>query len=476
MDVSIPMAPGKLPVVGHTLRLRRDPIRFLRSLPPQGDLVKFQIGAKQVVMVCNAELTRQMLTDDSNFDKGGPLIKLVQGLVGDGLATCPHDRHRQYRRQIQPAFRPDRLPGYAPSVAGGVGAVVDGWQSGQVIDVPVEMRRLAIHASVRALFSSALPADVIDRMADDFTTFLVGVAQRVGRRPALDRLPTKLNREYVAAIARIRQTLHDMIAERRADGGEQDDVISALLTTDQDGRQTLSDEVIVDHAATFVAAPTATVASVLGWALYELVQNPNLADRLRAEVDAVLGGGPVRPEHLPDLQLTRRIVSEALRMYPTVWIMTRVVTKAAELGGHWFPAGSVLTYSPYLVQRCGDFYEDPDRFDPDRWDHTRHSPPPRHAFIPFGGGARQCIATEYSPNEMVIALATIAARWRLEPVSRTPLRPRAAVNLTARGLRIRTIERDPVSERRRTRSSLRRRVTRCAAGTGRPTRRRTWLI
>ncbi|SOJ56481.1 Pentalenene oxygenase [Mycobacterium simulans] len=470
----IPSAPGALPVLGHMLRLRRDPLRFLDSFPAGADLVRFRIGPKPLVMVCDPELAHQVLSDDRTFDKGGPLIELVKPLVRDGLATCPRSRHRRYRRLIQPVFDPARFPSYAETLTAATTAVTDGWRHGDVIDVPVEMRRIAIHAAVRVLFSGVLGPSAVDQMADDFTAFLIAVAQRVGRPPIFSRLPTPDNRRFEQAIARIRQTLHEVIADRRAQGGAYDDLLTALLATNEDGRPELTDTVILDHAATFIAAPTATIASVMGWVLLMVAQHADIAARLHTEVDSVLAAAPAGFTHLSELKFSRQIVTETLRMYPSVWIMTRVVTAATRLGGHFLPAGTILTYSPYLMGRS-PLYDHPDRFDPDRWDDSR-PPPPRQAFVPFGKGARQCIAAQAAPLEMILVLATIASRWRLEPIPGTPLRPRATVNLTARGLRMRTLLRTKPDGTGHPAHPERIAHPGESAGTRRPTRRKPWLI
>lgn len=470
----IPSAPGELPMVGHMFRLRRDPLGFLDSFPSDADLVRFRVGPKRMVMVRNPELAHQMLCDDRTFDKGGPLIELVKPLVTDGLATCPRSRHRKYRRLIQPVFDPTRLPGYANAFTATTGLVTSRWRHGCEIDVPVEMRRIAIHAAVQVLFSGVLAPDVVDHLADDFTDFLTVVAQRVGHPPYFHWVPTPANRRFNQVVTRIRQTLRHVIAERRVDGKGFDDLLTALLADAEDGGPALTDDQILGHAATFIAAPTATIASVMGWVLFMVSSHPHIAARLRTEVDTVLAGDPAGFEHVSELTLTRNIITETLRMYPSVWIMTRVVTTATRLGGHDLPSGTILTYSPYLMGRSAH-YDNPDCFDPDRWDEARATPP-RYTFVPFGKGARQCIAAQVAPLEMTLILATIASRWTLTTVPGTPLRPRATVNLTARGLRLRTSLRRPSSINSRRDDAEHVRPLDAMAGTSRSIRRKPWLI
>ncbi|MFI7123139.1 cytochrome P450 [Amycolatopsis sp. NPDC049868] len=477
-DRAIPVARGAVPLLGHAWALARDPMRFLASLPKDADLVGLRLGPNPLVLICDPELTHQVLADDHTFDKGGPLVALVKPLVGNGLATCPRNRHRHPRRLLQPMFRPDRLDGYVTSMTAAIDAVLSDWRDGHELDIPAELRRLSIRVAVEALFSGALPPAVADRTADDFTAVLVGFAQRLARPPFFDMFPTPTNRHYRAALKHVRQTVRDTVESRRAGGTDEDDVLARLLTMEAGGEPVLDDSAILDHAMTFLIAPTATIASVLGWALHMLAEHPDMQDRLRAESDAVLAGKPADRSQLAKLELTRRVVTESLRMYPSLWFAPlRIVTTDTYLGRHHLPAGTVLAFSPWLVHHRSDLHENPERFDPDRWKDTELPAPSRNAFIPFGSGARQCIGMDFAFTEMVLALATITSRWRLEPVAGSPLPTRASVNLTARGLRLRTILRGPSDENRYLRYVQRADPTvRASARIRRPTRRKHWLI
>jgi cytochrome P450 len=153
----------------------------------------------------------------------------------------------------------------------------------------------------------------------------------------------------------------------------------------------------------------------------------------------VLAGAPAGFEHLPNLRLTGRVIAETLRMYPAGWILTRTVTTATHLGGYAVLPGTTVVLSPYLVHHRRDVFVDPECFDPDRWDRT--PTPQRNAFVPFGGGARRCVGDQFAVTEAVLALATITARWRLDPLPGQRVRPAAAVALHPSGLRMRATAR-----------------------------------
>jgi cytochrome P450 len=179
----------------------------------------------------------------------------------------------------------------------------------------------------------------------------------------------------------------------------------------------------------------------LAWAIYLLAGHPDVEQRLQAEVDAVLGGAAARFDDLPKLELTGRVVTETLRMYPPGWSLARTTTTDTHLGKHPIPAGTILIYSPYLLHHLPDCYPDHDRFDPDRWIDGQHAQPPREAFIPFAAGARKCVGDTFAVTEATLVLATLAARWRLQLLPNQHVRPSRSVVLYPRGLRMRATQR-----------------------------------
>jgi pentalenene oxygenase len=442
---SIVAAPGALPLLGHLVPVLRDPLAFFLSLPEHGDLVRVCLGPFQAVVVCEPGLTHRVLLDDQTFDKGGPFIDRLREATGDGLGTCPFGEHRRQRRLVQPAFHPSRHLGYAQAMTAQIAEVTSSWRDGQILDVPAEMLTIAARIIGKTMFSDTLPGPVLQQVLDAFPTVVAGIYQRMFMPPPLDRLPTPGNRRNEQARTRLRLILEDIITKRRKSGTDCGDLLSALLAAHNpdsaSGRQDLSDAEISAQLMTIYIAGAEAPATAMAWALYLVTRHPHIEARLHAEVDAVLHGGPAAYEHLPKLSLTRRVITEAMRLYPPGWLFTRSAIVDTHLGKHPIPAGTVIAYSPYLIHHRPDLYPDPERFDPDRWDDAQRSPPPRDAFIPFGGGARTCIGDQFAMIEGALALATIAARWRLRTLSDQPVRIAATAALYPRGLRMRAVAR-----------------------------------
>ncbi|MFD5699407.1 cytochrome P450 [Streptomyces lasiicapitis] len=440
---SVPVAPKALPLVGHLMPLMRNPLEFINSLSAHGELVRIQLGPFTLVVICDPELTRQALVDDRVFDKGGPIFDRVREVVGnDGLASCPHRTHRRLRRLTQPAFHPARLPDYAQAMSACTEDVVGSWRAGQILDVCTEMMTITCKVTAATLFSGALPPGELSPVLNDVKTFFDGFYQRIFMISPLDRLPTSGNRAHVRARTRLRGAFDQIIAQRRTDGVDHDDLLSALIMAHdpEDDSHSMTDAEVSDTIVTFFLAGTETTAAVLSWALDLLARHPRIEQRLHAEVDAVLDGAAASHSDLPRLELTQRIITETLRLRPPGWIFTRTVTADTRLGGHLLPAGSSVVYSPYLIHHRPDLYDEPEAFDPDRWDPKRPQPP-RHALLPFATGARKCIGDTFAMTEATLALATITARWRLEHLPGQQVRPALGLALRPRRLHMRATPR-----------------------------------
>lgn len=444
---SVPRAPGATALLGHLPSFLRAPLAFLRGLPDHGPLVEIRLGRKPIVVVCDPELTRSMLVQDRVFDKGGPLFERLREAGGQGLATCPSGEHRRQRRLIQPAFHQGRFPGYAGIMTERMDAILASWRDGQTLDLSVEIRKIAADVVISAVFGTSLENGIHTRLATDFDTLLSGFTRHSLLPKPLRKVPTPGNVRYDRATKRVRRTMTGLVAEYRKHGaGDETNLLSMLISArdPESDSPALTDEELVDQAVTMYSAGTETTAGSVGWALYLAAVHPEVLGRLTAEVDEVLGGRTAGWEDLPRLTYTRQVLSEALRMYPPGWFLTRQVMTDTQLGPYSLAEGTTMAYSPYLVSHLPALYPDPERFDPDRW--IQRGRQPQVPVTVFGGGARKCIGDEFSLIEGVLLLASLLSHWHvdLHPGSLTlPRLPQLTLNpgrmvatITTRGRRV----------------------------------------
>ncbi|MFI8911528.1 cytochrome P450 [Streptomyces sp. NPDC053513] len=412
-------APGAWPLLGHLPYLATRPLAFLDSLPGHGDVVRVRMGTRTAHVVSHPALVRRVLTDRGSFDRSGALYEKVRALLGNGLATCPNAEHRDQRRVLQPAFHPSLMGRYAAVMTAEAQALTAPWRSGAVVDVTEEAFRLTTAVAVRTLFSAGITPRAAEELREALEVLLRGVYTRVVA-PAVDRVPSPSRRRYQRALGRWRTGVAAIVASYRATGVDHGDALSLLLAVRDEHGRSLSDAELGDQVATLVLAGAETTSSVVAWALRLLADHPEATARLHEELDAVLPGRPVSPDDLSRLPYTGDVVREALRLFPPAWAVTRTTTRETELAGRPLPPGSTVICCLYLLQRRQDLFPDAARFDPGRWTAGEV---PRDAWLPFGLGATKCVGDVFGTVEATLAIAAIASRWRLTPVSPRPPRP-----------------------------------------------------
>ncbi|HEU5473547.1 MAG TPA: cytochrome P450 [Actinophytocola sp.] len=423
---TVATAPGRLPVLGHAVPLRRAPLEFLTSLSQHGDLVRLDLGRHPAYMVCHKDLVSQVLRDPRTFDWGGPFYEKTKLLMGNTLGNCPYRDHRRMRRLVQPSFRLSRIASYSKVMHDELAAEMDTWRPGGTVELNDTLHAVTARVGAKVLMSTDIAGDAVEQILSCLPIVMDGMYRRVVAPWAgLYRLPTPGNRRFEAARTQLRDLVHGIIAEYRRAGVDHGDLMSGLLSAhDEESDTALTDVEVHDMVMNFLAAATETTATALCWALYELDRNRECERRLHAEADRLAG-----TDDLSTLTYTRQVINETLRLYPPGWMMTRIVSEDTSLAGHPLPAGTILVYSSYALQRDPRMFPDADRFDPDRWLSDRAAEVPPGAMIPFGSGSRKCIGDNFAMMETVLSLTQIAARWSLRLVPGTKVRaePRALV-------------------------------------------------
>lgn len=415
-------APGALPVLGHGLKLRGRLLEFLESLPQHGDLVKIRLGTQPAYVVCHPDLVQQVLKDDRTYEKGGPQIEKLREFIGVGLASAPHDSHRRQRRLMQPAFHKGRMAEYARVIGEEVETTSSSWREGITTDIQRDMYAFSVRTTVRTLFASGWDVEGIDEVRRSIDVAFGGVYKRVMAPLGVkEKLPLPSNRRYARALATLVSTLDEVIDQNLKTPDDSGTMLGSLITTQHDNGDALSAQELRDSALTVMVGGSDSTSALLSWTMHLLAQHPDAARRVMKESDEVLSGRTATWDDVPKLEYMNRVLKESLRLYPPVPLLTRAVTRDTVLGGHRIPAGTTVIYSPYLMHRQPGLFDEPARFDPDRW--LDEAPTPcRGAYVPFGLGARQCIGNDFAAMRGVLTVSTWYGRWRFEPDPGSPVR------------------------------------------------------
>jgi epi-isozizaene 5-monooxygenase len=435
-----PLAGGAVPVLGHGLKLVRDPLAFMSGLREHGDIVRLKLGPKTVYAVTTPALTGALaLNPDYKID--GPLWESLEGLLGkEGVATANGPRHRRQRRTIQPAFRLDAIPDYGPIMEEEAHALIERWQPGQTVECTSESFRVAVRIAARCLLRGEYMDERAERLSIDLATVFRGMYRRmVVPLGPLYRLPFPANREFNRALADLHLLVDEIVAERRASGQKPDDLLTALLEAKDDNGDPIGEQEIHDQVVAILTPGSETVASTIMWLLQVLAEHPEHAEKVRAEVESVTGGKPVGFEHVRRLTHTNNVVVEAMRLRPAVWILTRRAVADTELGGYRIPAGADIVYSPYAIQRDAHSYARHLDFDPDRWLPERAKDVPKYAMSPFSVGNRKCPSDHFSMTQLTLITAAISAKYRFEQVGGSNDTTRVGITLRPHDLLLKPV-------------------------------------
>ncbi len=433
------LSPYGLPLLGHVLEFRRDPLTFMtRARRELGDVAKVHIGPARLFFISRPEHVRFVLMDrGAKLSKQTPVYRAMARVLGHGILISEGDFWLRQRRLIQPIFSKKRLAGFASVMTRMTHEMIEQrWrgaiEEGAAFDVADEMARLTLRIVTSTLMGTDAPDDVheINDAVEVSQRYAQSRMQRVAVAPYW--IPTPLNRSVARASATLDRVAFALIDARqsgRDPGG--DDVLSALIRARDESGRAMSRRQLRDEVVTLLGAGHETTANALAWTFMLLSRSPDVLARAREELARELGGADPSADDLRRLVYLRAVVDESLRLYPPAWITGRIVREPLALGSEQLRRGDVLLVSPWISHRREDFWPNPEGFDPARW-LTGDKPAP-YTYFPFGGGPHKCIGDAYGLLEIMLVLACVLPRVQLELVPGEPIVPDPAITLRPGG-------------------------------------------
>jgi cytochrome P450 len=417
----LPPGPKSRFLVGNFPLRRRDPLGLLTRWAREfGDVIYYRAFNFPVYFLNHPDHFEYVLvTNTRNFIKGRG-FQANRAIFGNGLLISEGDFWLRQRRLAQPAFHRDRIAAYAETMVAYTERMLGTWREGETRDVHLDMMRLTLEVVAKCLFDFELAAE-LEVVGSALEAFMQ--QNRSGRMllPILGKLPTPGNLRYRHAVRRLDRMVYDLIRRRRASGKGRGDLLTMLLEAEDVDGSRMTDQQLRDETVNLMLAGHETTALALSWTWYLLSQHPEVEGRLWKELDEVLGGRAPTVEDVPRLVYTDRIVKESLRLYPPVYAMPRIALEDCKIGGYDVKAGASIVISQWVAHRDPRYYDDPERFSPDRWADGLEKRLPKFTYFPFGGGPRLCIGQPFAMMEAVLLLSTIAQRYQLRLAPKPPV-------------------------------------------------------
>lgn len=406
---------GWLSSARMTAAYLRDPLGVMRDAEARhGPVFAMNMFGMKAVVLLGTEANREVLLNPAGaFSSELGWSPLIGGSFPQGLISLDGERHREDRRIIGAAFKPDPMQRYLDVMDDGIHAALGCWP--EELDVYPAYKRLTLDLAARALLG--LP---LGRQSDEVNrafAAMLGASTAIVRRP----IPGGALWRGIRARKRLSRILRSHIAERRARPGI--DIFSTICNLRDEQGRFLPDESIVNHMNLLLMAAHDTTSSVLTSLTLMLGPHIEWQDRVRDEMASFLARhrGRFDYEALRELTVTDMVLNETLRLYPPVPSLPRGLTRDIAFAGHVIPAGTSVGIHILHTHYSPEHFPAPRRFDPYRFMPEAVKARDRFAWLPFGGGAHMCLGLHFASVQVKLILGELLLRRRITLRSDDPV-------------------------------------------------------
>ncbi|MBI3560707.1 MAG: cytochrome P450 [Gammaproteobacteria bacterium] len=362
-----------------------------------------------------------LVGNHANYHKGVGFER-VKMLLGNGIIVSDGPFWRRQRRRVQPAFDRSVIAGLADEIKHINLRLLARWQDSarnhEVVNITAATNDLALEIVLRAIFSDDFDRLLAEQGTNPFAC-LVDDNRRDLKLAVKFRALTKLVAEVIAR-------------RRQSKRSKQDFLGIMLATTDKDSRSAMLDKELIDEVMTLIVAGSETSATTMNWTWYVLAVYPEIAARFYAEIDAASFSAAPEYLHLPELDYSRQIIEEVLRLYPPVWLYSRKALGEDRLGDYVIPAGADIFISPYYLHRLPQFWPQPELFDPARFSEAAIKARHKFVYIPFSAGPRRCIGDFFALVEAQLHFGLMGRHFRMEYLGERVVELAPEVNLRSK--------------------------------------------
>jgi cytochrome P450 len=408
---------------GSARALQRDQLgTYEQAMQDHGDLVRFRVGPPRVGFdfdtTFHPDGARQILGGGADgYVKDAPVYTELRRLLGGGVSMLEGAEWRDRRRLLQPLFTRKHVAAYVPAIAATVTRLVADLAPAAADGSRVDLYDAAMRYGLDVLGSVLFGPDTADGARTLRATvpvvndYLAKRGLAPVRTPAA--WPTPANLRARQAVAELEALVARMIAHQRSGTGGGPLLARLLDAQDPETGQGLDDDDVRDEVLIFLIAGYESTSAALAFTLDLIGRHPDIQERVREEVRHAVGDGDITAQQLPDLVHTSHVVRETLRLYPPVHTLVRRASQGGEVLGCPLPEGRIVAVSTWGIHRRADLWEDPENFEPDRFDDDEDEGRDRYAYLPFGGGPRTCVGLHLAFAELVVAVATLVREYEL---------------------------------------------------------------
>lgn len=399
-----------------------DGLSFLTKLHKEyGDIVMLKASGHRIYLIADLKYIDHILVrDPENFTKGAGFQR-GRIILGNGILTSEGEFHHSQRKMINPAFHRSRWELYFNIVRRCVHELIEDWdrriKKNNELELHEEMMNLFVEIILSTVFSED-KNDAICEYAKEFGDLFhkLNPIYLLDPHKAL-KLPFPSINKIKKAKENLDREIYKIVDKRLKENikpeKKYNDILSIMLDARDEEGKPMSREQLYDEIFTIYMAGTDTSAKVMTWGFYLLEQNKQEAEKFLKEIEEVIGKRDIEFEDFEKLIYTRMILNESMRMYPPVWLLPRTAEKDFYLDDYLIYKDSSIFITPYLLQRNPKYFENPEKFDPDRFNSERKKNIKKFSFIPFGAGQRVCIGEGFAMLHGAVILSLVSREFKM---------------------------------------------------------------
>jgi cytochrome P450 len=413
-----------------------NPMRTLQMMAERyGPVIAVNMANQRVVFLSEPEHFKHVLVA-----KADDYIKYFDGLkpvFGKSMITHDGALWQKIRMPQQPAFHPDMFAEYIPYFLAAIRTKMDLWadlaKSGETFEMVEQTWTLAADMICKALFDRDMPFNphFIFKCVKTYTDVMNHKAIRL---KVINGEEFELTEENAAKAMEVWANVPPMVFDAEPREERERTLLKMIEAVVADPSVPEFDQQqAIDELKQYLWAGTETTALTLAWAMYLTSKHPEAADRIRKEGETTYGDRDPTAADYSALAYTRAVIQETMRLYPPIWGLIRVATKADVIGGKEVKPGDRVVLFAYGAHHNPKFWDEPEEFRPERWMAGNTKKQVKYSYLPFGAGKRSCIGGAMSQVENTLALSILLRRFRPEYTGKEPPGINGTVTLTPKG-------------------------------------------
>ncbi|XP_069680211.1 cytochrome P450 4C1-like [Periplaneta americana] len=406
--------------------------------------LKWWLGPFPGITTCHPDYIEALLSNTKMIDKAIP-YKLMHPWLGTGLLNSSGTKWHSHRKLITSSFHFKILENFVPIFAEKCDILVNKLKKevgGEVFDIYPYISACTLDIICESAMGTCVNAQKNEN--SEYVTAVHEMKAILSDRMARPFLAsdfifnlTKWSKLQKKKLAIIHGFTKKVIRERKQqkmknipEHSPEDDVyygqkkriafLDMLLKASDDGNK-LTDEEIQEEVDTFMFGGHDTVAAAINASLHLLGLHPEIQDRVYEELKGIFKDTDHSPtlKDLKNMKYLHMVIKEAMRLYPSVPIVGRMLTQDLQLGSHTVPAGVTACVAINVIHRDPDIFPNPTQFDPDNFLPERVVNRHPYAYIPFSAGPRNCIGQKFAMLEVKMVLSSILRRYEVRSADKS---------------------------------------------------------